>query len=370
MEKYNMTEETAEFTAQESEKCIGCKKCMVGCPMLDKFCENPKELLDELYIEKQFSKELPYSCMLCGYCEEVCPVDVSFNELFFRCREDLEQLSGGKLPKDLNLRGVELHQRLSFSKLFSKSLKNDKSTVFFPGCALMGAKSSEVLKVNSYLDAKLNGCDIMTHCCGKPTRYMGKDEKFKGNIEKIQSELNKTGVKTVVAGCINCYKTLDESLENVEVKSLWTVLDELEVVEDLGLDYSSLAIDPTIHDPCPSRTDEDIHESVRSILTKMGIGYHEMDLNKRETLCCGAGAMVSISQKDIAESHMKRRCGESKSKQIVTYCQECTESFKKQGMESVHILDFLFGDYSGLSFEESKLIAKWANRFALSNWKR
>lgn len=370
VEKYKMREKTEAFTGQENEKCIGCRKCMVGCPMLDKFCENPKDLLETLSKEKEFSKELPYSCMICGYCEEVCPVDVSFNDIFFAYRKDLEHGCKGNLPKELNLGGVEFHQNLSFSKLFSKRLKKDKATVFFPGCALMGAKSREVLKVNSYLDKKLDGCEIMTHCCGKPTKYMGKDDKFNLNIDKIQSELDKKGIVTVVAGCINCYKTLQESLENVEVKSLWTVLDENGVVEDLGLDYSELGIMPTVHDPCPSRDNDDIHMATRNILTEMGISYHEMDLNKRETLCCGAGAMVSISQKEIADSHMKRRCSESKSDQIVTYCQECTESFKKQGVEAIHILELLFGDYDSLDFKESKLIAKWGKRFVLSNWKR
>lgn len=370
MKKYEMSEKSRLFTGEENEKCIGCKKCMVGCPMLDKFCENPKDLLESLSKENQFGMELPYSCMLCGYCAEVCPVDVSFNDIFFMYRKDLECICEGKLPKELNLAGVDLHQNLSFSRLFSKRLKEEKDTVFFPGCALMGAKSEIVLKVNAYLDDKLSGCEIMTHCCGKPTKYMGKSDKFNQNIAGIQTELDKSGTRTIIAGCLNCYKTLEESLENVEVLSLWTVLDELGAVEDLRVDLSELGIVPTIHDPCPTRRDDEIQSAVRNILDKMGISYCEMDLNKRETLCCGAGAMVGISQRELAKDHMKRRCRESKSDHIVTYCQECTESFMKQDMKSLHILDLLFGEYDRLDFEESKLARKWVARFVLSNRRR
>lgn len=370
MIKYKMLDKSIYLTDDGSERCIGCKKCMKGCPMLERFCENPKELLDGLSEAGEFSSELVYSCMLCGYCEEVCPVDISFNDIFFSYREDLEKECKGKLPKELNLGGVDFHQNLSFSKLFSKKLKGGKSTVFFPGCALMGAKSEIVSAVNSYIDEKLGGCEIMTHCCGKPTNYMGKNDRFSGNIESIQSELDRNKVETLVAGCLNCYKTLEKSIEGVEVVSLWTLLDELKAVETLKIDHSDIGIVPTVHDPCPTRREDEIHSAIRSILGDMGMEYKEMKYNRRETLCCGAGAMVSISQKELAEGHMKRRCDESESDYILTYCQECTESFMKQGKKSIHILDMIFGNYESLEYKETGLADKWLKRFVLSNFRR
>lgn len=370
MNKYKMKKDTQNFIKEEYEKCIGCKKCMKGCPMLAEFCENPKQLLHELSASSELDKRIPYSCMLCGYCEEVCPKSVSFKKICFKLREDLDAVWKSNPPKDLNLKGVKMHQSLSFSPLFSKALKTSKNTVFFPGCALMSMKPEIVKKVNSYLNEKMDGCSLMTHCCGKPTRYMGQKEKFQDNIENIQRELESKHVKVLIAGCLNCYISLKESLKDIEVLSLWPVLNSLEIGKERKSDLVDLDLVPALHDPCPTREYDEIHQSVRDILSDMKIKYCEMEFNKRETLCCGAGAMVSVAQKDISDRHTKRRCNQAKTDYIITYCQECTDTFKRYGKKSFHILDILFSDFKDLDFQEIKLSTKWKNRFLLSNGRK
>ncbi len=87
----------------KKQKCIGCNKCMKGCPMLDRFCDSPRDLLKELSETGVFDCNLPYSCMLCGYCRQVCPVDVDLNSLFLNLRRDVVEEYNGKLPKNLHL---------------------------------------------------------------------------------------------------------------------------------------------------------------------------------------------------------------------------------------------------------------------------
>lgn len=89
-----------------------------------------------------------------------------------------------------------------------------------------------------------------------------------------------------------------------------------------------------------------------------------MKYNKGETLCCGAGGMVSITQPDIATAHMNRRRDEAPTEYIITYCQECTESMRSVGKSSFHILDILFNDeFQDMEHKNKGLIEKWANRY-------
>ena len=142
-----ISDKTIEIVEKE-QKCIGCNACMKGCPMLDRFCDSPKTLLKKLLDEKSFDYKLPYSCMQCGYCTKVCPVDVDLKHLFMELRKDTVRQTNGKLPKDLNTSNVAMHQKLSFTGLFSKKIQHlESDTVFFPGCALQAYSPDLVEKV-------------------------------------------------------------------------------------------------------------------------------------------------------------------------------------------------------------------------------
>ncbi|MDY0235392.1 MAG: (Fe-S)-binding protein [Gudongella sp.] len=346
-------------------KCIGCKKCMKGCPMLDKFCDSPKELLKDLSETGEFDYNLPYACMLCGYCTRVCPVGVDLKSLFLNLRRDVVEENNGKLPKDLNTRGVDIHQKLSYSNIFTSDILSlDSDTIFFPGCGLLSNNSRIVKNTYNYLKSKIPGIGIYTKCCGKPTKYMGKEDKFKQYYSIIDKEFKDKNIKRIITGCQNCYMTIGENSKDIEVLSLWEILADLGIPTDKrnigkGTDYEF-----TIHDPCPTRDVSEIHDAIRSIVKELGFKTYEMEYNRGETLCCGAGGMVSITQPDIAESHMKRRRDEAPSEHIITYCQECTESMRSVGKASYHILDILFNDeYQNIEHKNKGLIEKWANRY-------
>lgn len=217
----------------KNQKCIGCNKCMKGCPMLDKFCDSPKNLLRELSQKGEFEYNLPYSCMLCGYCTRVCPADVDLNSLFLNLRRDVVEGSGGKLPKDLNTRGVDIHQSLSFSNIFtSDTVSLASETVFFPGCGLLANNPNIVANTYKYLKTKIPGIGIYTKCCGKPTRYMGKEDKFKQYYSIIKNEFKEKNIKTIITGCQNCYMTIGENSKDIEILSLWEILADIGVPED------------------------------------------------------------------------------------------------------------------------------------------
>lgn len=354
----------ANLIELEHNKCIGCKLCTKGCPMLDEFSDNPKKLLSKLNMDNSFNIELPYACMLCGYCSEVCPKGVSFRDLFYEFRKQTVKQYKGKLPRKLNTSGVDLHQYLSFSKLFSDSiLGKNTEIIFFPGCSMLSNNPDLVMKVYSYLGEKIPNLGYSNKCCGKPTDFLGKSESFEIILDGLKSDFNKSGAKTIITCCQNCYMCFKRNTPEYEIISIYEMLNELGLPNDVFNKFSDSNIDAIIHDPCPTRTEDEVHEAVRSIVNQLGISFDEMPYNRRKTLCCGMGGMVSLTSKNIYEKHRDRRQDEAGLKTIITYCMECAETLKSKDISTVHVLDLIFSDLDEIETGSSRLIRSWYNRF-------
>lgn len=364
-----ISQKTMKIITEEEQKCIGCKACMKGCPMLDRFCENPKKLLIQLIIREKFDVELPYSCMLCGYCTEVCPKGVDLKALFLELRRDVVRETNDELPKELNTKGIDLHQKLSFSNTFTSSIQNlQSSTIFFPGCALMSYSPKIVENTHKHLRKIIPGTGIYTKCCGKPTAFMGKDDKFKKYYGILEKEFKERKVEKIITGCQNCFMTIGQNSKDIEVISLWEILSTLGIPKEKINMGRNMEFDFTIHDPCPTRDINIIHDSIRDIVSQLGLRTCEMKFNRQKTLCCGSGGMVSVTQSHIAKAHMERRAKEAETEYIITYCQECVESMRRGGKKSYHIIDLLFNeDYKDMKQENQKLITKWVNRYKGKN---
>lgn len=363
---YKLNENLRERLARDSEACIDCKLCMKGCPMLEEFTSSPKALLEILSREASYSLDLPYTCMLCGYCREVCPKGIDFNSIFMEMREEIFQEEEGQLPKELSYAGVKFHQKNSFSKLFSTNIRNlASSTVFFPGCALMAYSPELVDKTYGFLESKIEGIGIYVSCCGKPSQSMGDQDRFKSYFSRLEEEFSSKGVDTVIVACLNCYKTIKENTSSLKVKTIWELVLEEGIPEarkGIARDYN---FELLLHDPCPTRDIDRVHQGARRALEDMGFKYSEMNFNRRRTLCCGSGGMVGISRPDLANRRRRARAEEKPEEVIVTYCEECVESMKAGGKKAIHILDLLFNDeiYKSFNQEDMTLLSKWSNRF-------
>lgn len=364
-----ISDKTMKLINKEEEKCIGCNLCMKGCPMLDKFCDSPKKLLKELKDKEEFSYTLPYSCMLCGYCVSVCPRHVDLKSLFLDMRRDVVNENNGKLPKELNVGGVELHQKLSFSNLFTSDIQNLQSdAIFFPGCGLLSYSPKIVQNTYKYLRHKMPGIGIYTKCCGKPTAFLGKDKEFKEYYSILEKEFKDKNIKRIITGCQNCFMTIGQNSKDIEVVSLWEVLANTGIPDGRKGIGKFMDQEFTVHDPCPTRDVAIIHRSVREIVEELGFNVKEMSYSRSETLCCGSGGMVAVTQSHIAKAHTTRRTEEAKTDYIITYCQECVESMRRGGKKSYHILDLLFNEnLENMEQKNQGLITKWTNRYKGKN---
>ncbi len=362
--------EINQLLRKEKEKCVGCKLCMDNCPMLDQYCNSPDELLTQIVEDQQVAAIIPFSCALCGYCTQVCPQMVDLNKVFLELRMDIVKKNKG-VPKAIPNRAVKFHQKNSFSKLFTTDAKgldeNEMKRVFFPGCALTAFSPELVIKIYDYLRDKLPGIGIMLNCCGKPTHSMGDMEKFNKYYATVQDTFDTNGVEEIIVACQNCYKAIGKNSPRQRITSLWDIIAEVGIPKEKVNKGRETHTTFAIHDPCPTRENSHIHDSVRKITQELGLKIKEMEFSRERTLCCGSGGMLGVTNSALALKQMNKRANQTEEEYIISYCQECVESMRRGGKKSIHILDLLFRDevYLRKEFDQEDIstFKKWTNRY-------
>ena len=337
-----------EMAAEEADRCLQCecKDCVQQCEFLDQYCEHPKELMKKLLEDPSEVDNLAmsYFCNLCDTCTTYCPNDFELADIFLDIRE--EMVDAGEGPLDGHNPVTKFHQPLGFSSLFTTKLPDKKAgetkRVFFPGCSLSSYAPEVVAKTYDYLQENLPGTGFLLKCCGAPTHMVGQHEGFDERFGDMIEDVKDLGATEIITACPDCTHTiLDNAPDDIEVTTLYEVLDEIGIPEDKKGSADGKTI--TIHDSCQTRDFPEIHESVRHIANDLGLEVEEFEHSGEDTRCCGFGGMVLLANEDLSTDIMERRANQT-DEDIVTYCAACRESMTMADANSFHLLEFLFGD--------------------------
>ena len=320
--------------------CVDCKLCVKECRFLQNICESPTELINKLE-ERHFREEprVPYSCNLCDLCESICPSEINLGDIFLQLRQEMSEEGLGPLAVHKKFTEVELEWVLSDS--FTLSLPDPSAKechrVFFPGCNLAAYSPAIVLQTYAYLQEKLPGTGIILGCCGSRALDLGKEIQFKQISADIEAVMQTLGASEMIVACPHCYDTFGKCEPTFEVKSLYEIMAEAglpEVVKSHDWTFS-------LHDSCPVRWEEEIQDSVRTLITRMGYQLEEMKYSRELTRCCGLGGEIALVDLKLARSITESRIEEAPF-DMLTYCASCRESFATYGKPSLHILDLIF----------------------------
>lgn len=191
--------------------------------------------------------------------------------------------------------------------------------VYAPGCALMIYKPELAQKVLAFLNKELG--DIPEHliCCR--------------HSPKLPSGT------TVINTCAGCDRRYRELYEGVSTISLWEILAEC-----TGFpfpDYSGIEV--SIHDACPTRSEERVHNAVRKLLEKMNIKVIEPKNTRSEAICCGDSFYGILPPEEVKEQ-MKKRSQEMPADNVVVYCVSCIKAMHIGEKTPRYLVDLLFGE--------------------------
>jgi Fe-S oxidoreductase len=191
--------------------------------------------------------------------------------------------------------------------------------VYAPGCAFVIYKPELTKKVLEFLNKNIG--DIPEHliCC-----------RHEPHLESGTQVINT---------CAGCDRRFRELYEGITTISLWEILAESK--EFSFPNYHGLEM--SIHDACPTRTEERVHSAIRRLLERMNIKVIEPIHTRTKAVCCGDSYYGTLPLEHV-KGQMKKRANEMHCEDVVVYCISCIKSMHIGGKKPRYIVDLLFGE--------------------------
>jgi len=325
-----------------------------------------------LTLEDDDIRERIYACTGCLSCEQQCGIYhhqhifeivqlLRAEAVTLGCLNPAYMIMVESLKNDDNVFGKPKAERADWAKdIDIKDISQDKADVaYHTGCMLSFDKelrdiprSAIKLLQSAKVDVGIMGME--ESCCGGrayETGYLGEFTKY---AEHFLETFNSLGVSKVVTSCSDGYSTFRNLYPKVNTERKFDVLHMVEYLDQLinegKLKFTrEVPMKVTYHDPCHLGRhlgDDGLYEPPRNVLKSIpGIEVVEMERNRENAWCCGAGAGVSQANPELALWTANERLKEAKATgaaALVTSCPWCERNFKdaiKEYGEEIEVYD-------------------------------
>ncbi|MEE1037255.1 MAG: 4Fe-4S dicluster domain-containing protein [Oscillospiraceae bacterium] len=353
-----------ETAIAEANRCIQCHcdECIKGCAYLQHYKKFPRILTREIYnnvsiIMGDHMMNKPINaCSLCGQCKVLCPNGYDMAEVCHMARENMVYTGKMSLaPHEFALMDMVFSNEEAFLCRPQPGYEKCKY-VFFPGCQATAIAPATVRAAYLDLCSRLEGgVALMLGCCGAICDWAGRYEMYEDTVKFLDAKLSELGNPTVIAGCPTCKKQLSRH----EGKGIWEILEEIGLPEKAKRADKPIAI----HDACGARGDHETQDSIRRIAESLGCVVTQTEYSGDKSPCCGYGGLTQFTNREVAKK-MTDKCLERSDLPYLSYCMACRDRFAREGRESMHLLELVYGTSADHCPDIS---AKRYNRLGLKN---
>jgi len=303
-------------------------------------------------------RERIYACTGCLSCEQQCGVyhqqhifeiiqAVRTEAVTQGCLNPAYMVMIDGLKKDDNVFGKPKAERGEWAKdLDVKDARQENPDVlYYAGCML--SFDSELWEVprSAINIMKAAGVDVgimdkEEACCGGRAYEIGYVGEFTKYAEHFLETVSTLNVSKVVTSCSDGYSTFKNLYPKINIEMKFEVLHTVEYLDRLikegKIKFSkNVPMKVTYHDPCHlgrHLRDDGVYEPPREVLKSIpGIEMVEMERNRENAWCCGAGAGVSQANTELALWTANERLKEARATgatALITSCPWCERNFK------------------------------------------
>lgn len=339
-----------EEAVAEAGRCVQCTcdACVKACAYLQHYQKFPRLLTREIYnnvsiIMGDHMMNKPINaCALCGQCSVVCPNGYDVGQICHIARQNM--VTTGKMP-------LAPHEFALMDMLFSNNEAflcrpqpgyAQCKYVFFPGCQAAAIAPATVAAAYRDLCRRLDGgVALMLGCCGAICDWAGRYEMYDETRAFLDEQLRALGDPIVIAGCPTCKKALS-GREGRKLTGIWDILAQIGLPETArGLDTPA-----ALHDSCGARGDAGTQAAIRNLARQLGCELVDTPYSGDRSPCCGYGGLTQYANREVAKK-LTEKCLERSELPYISYCMACRDRFAREGRESRHILELVYGTDAG-----------------------
>ena len=337
------------FANFELHACSRCGMCIDVCQLSTAAKINNVQSVYFLRGERHhtLSRKLTNNCLMCGRCEEVCPVRIKTNQHRLLTRTSPFETEGHRYdylqppqaPPKGEVCDSTTEQEHSITTAFAShpSLRGGLGGLsYFAGCMthLTPSIKTSMIKIFEKAEVPYTFIDEQDSvCCGRPMLLSGAKEAAQKMITFNQNLIEESKAQLLVTSCPICYKFFKENYQlDIPVMHHTEYIHML--IQEKKIKLHKTAEKYIYHDPCELGRLSGVYEEPRAILKKTGILVGIPD-EREDAFCCGgslANTEINYAERgNIVREAIHALCAANPD-YLVTACPLCKKTFNKENV--------------------------------------
>ena len=312
----------------EVEACSRCGICIDPCQLQQQLGINDVQsvyfLRDRRY--NMLEQKIANNCLMCGRCEQVCPVGINLNTL--------------RLNSRTSMRNIPHEGRYNYLRGVDRS-EGEGQVGYFAGCMTLLTPNtlSSMQKIFDAAREKVWWADKEGGvCCGRPLKLTGESDSAQKMIDYNKALFAKHNITTLVTSCPICLRVLRDEydLKGIEVLHHSEYILRLMHQGRLQVGYSAEQRF-TYHDPCELGRGSGIYDQPRAVIEAIG-ELLEPAHNRKNALCCGsslANTAINDKQQLTIAQGVAQELDATGADTIVTACPLCKKAITRSSGKRV-----------------------------------
>ncbi len=329
----------SSYTEVQTHACSSCGVCISVCQM--SYAAGIHDIQSAYFVKGLRNGRdidaITANCLMCGRCEEACPVGIELGPMRLIERRQGERVhTPQRFLERYSLTGtksmVEREPTQSYDYLVREEPES-ADVLFFAGCMthLTPSVISSMKKIMESAGVRYRFMDEQGGvCCGRPLMLAGRDKEARELINHNSDIIWKSGAKILVTSCPICYKVFNESYY-LEASVMHHTEFINHLIEEGSLRLGYLHRKVVYHDPCELGRGSGIYEEPRAVISYVA----ELQTAPQEggmSLCCGGSLgnlTLSSGKRALIAAEAARSLTQSSPDELITACPLCKKTFSQ-----------------------------------------
>ena len=328
--KLHSTEKEGSFDRFQTDACSRCGICIDPCQLQSELgiddVQSVYFLRDRRY--NHLRQSVANNCLMCGRCEQRCPVGIELNTLRLNSRD--------------TMRNTPDEKRYEYFQGVDRSAGEGR-VGYFAGC--MTLLTPRILLAMERI-FKASGEEVWWAdkeggvCCGRPLKLSGETDSARKMMDYNIALFRKHRITTLVTSCPDLPEGIPGGVSSRRNRSAAPF--RVYAAIDPGRPPTASPRGADIHLPRPLRTGtrERIYDQPREVIEAVGV-LLEPAQTREHALCCGssvANTAISDAQQLRLARSVAKELSATGAGTIVTACPLCKKAIAR-GADGREVLD-------------------------------